>query len=561
MKKWIKNLNEEEIGKLIKGAKSFMKPSVKIRNSIFSLIRKNYDLKSVKNHYNFEFYKFLKPAFLFLILIFVAASFFMYYLKGFSNDKINLIIAESYGNKEIKFIRNFKAVDISAVKSLNKSDVIKTGIGSECILLLENNINICLLENTEIKIKKLFVNNRLKFNAKLNKGKLIVQVGKLSNEYSFNIQTDEIILKVIGTEFMLEKKHNATTFAVNEGIVEIINKKSGKVFELKAGMTVTIENINNIFDKISLNIKEDFENFRLKLLDVYKKIKSDFIEDDESKFISDEHKAVIKMKHNEIADTFKINEKSKSDKNEQADNNILNNIIENDKTINLMKNYKYFSKNAYEPYTDDFDVIISFSEPIINSINNEKPSYTDDFTTNKGWNYDIMGLYSNKLGIRNIENGKLTLYAGGKKGWSDISNPDIFYKNYVLKVDARLENAAAWGKILFFYNTKPHENGNYAYDHFTIEILESNINFLSQVYPRKTIYNNSKNFAEEKVSIMLIIYDNDISVYINGKPVWFHQNKRISKGSYISFIGNIRNDSLVPVVSFKNLEIWDLDHY
>ena len=140
---------------------------------------------------------------------------------------------------------------------LSGTSTIKTGSNSYVELLVNGRQNVLINEGSQIKINELSkINSIEKTKLSIVSGNCYFKLKKLNKDSSFIVETDSIILSVIGTEFstgLLNK--DISNVSVYEGVVTI---------KLKTDLDNKISKIRNISPEIADNI-ENTINQNLKL--------------------------------------------------------------------------------------------------------------------------------------------------------------------------------------------------------------------------------------------------------------------------------------------------------
>ncbi len=137
-------------------------------------------------------------------------------------------------------VRNGKDLSTEPGMHLEKEDILKTGPNSQLDLTMNGLVGIRLLAETQVRIME---TEKEKMEIELKMGNIIANLKKLVAGSDFKVESQTATLAVRGTQFW--GRVNApvlpiTTFAVREGNVNIIEKSSGKSFDLTPGQALDI---------------------------------------------------------------------------------------------------------------------------------------------------------------------------------------------------------------------------------------------------------------------------------------------------------------------------------
>jgi hypothetical protein len=181
------------------------------------------------------FFKFAYTFLLVFILFTVGTLLFFFIAPQLGNNcvvtsiKGNAYYIDKYG-KQIKLAKNYK---------LYGSSIIKTDPDSYIQLKLNGRQDLFIYEGTQLKINELSkIKDAEKTNLSINFGYCRFKLKKLNKNSSFIVETDSIILSVVGTEFTAGVYNkDISNVSVFEGVVKI---------KLKTGLANKIASIRNI---------------------------------------------------------------------------------------------------------------------------------------------------------------------------------------------------------------------------------------------------------------------------------------------------------------------------
>ena len=296
---------------------------------------------------------FFKVAFAAIILVCVLLPlYFFIFDKGIKQNiatiinkkDINATVVFLSGNINIINNNNYQNLKINS--NLTQGDIVETDNYSQCSIQLGNNSIIFIKENSKVVFNKIMKSKKIKLD--LLTGKILININKLPKRSNFIVETENSIVSVVGTQFLVEydNKKKTSFIGVNRGIVKIKNKynKYSKSIFLNANESIFIKNKNTKKHIISNNIKSifnDIDNFKIKNLETLSSIniKTDSI----PAFLTIDKKKTYKF-YNEIA--FFI-EPGQYNIKIQDENN--NKFIKNIELINNQNFYEnIFFKNIIE---------------------------------------------------------------------------------------------------------------------------------------------------------------------------------------------------------------------
>ena len=138
-------------------------------------------------------------------------------------------------------------------KSIRQGDVIKkganleTGNDSQCTIQVGEKALVKILENTSVKVEKLFDNG---VNALyLEKGKVLSKVHKLKKNNEYNVRTETSLAAVRGTTFSVSYYPGKNIVAVSKGKVEVTRFAEEEIKELaEQGETIVVTDTVRVRD-------------------------------------------------------------------------------------------------------------------------------------------------------------------------------------------------------------------------------------------------------------------------------------------------------------------------
>jgi outer membrane protein assembly factor BamB len=183
---------------------------------------------------------------------------------------------------------------------------------------------IRIQENTELIVQNLHLQEeQSKANMKLNKGKMLAKVSKLSKGEEFEVRTSTALAGVRGTEFMVKQEEGSDTasFAVKEGKVSVIPiEVADKIDKLKGELKTEVA--RDILDEIGVPeilITEDREvELDIKEVEQVAKSYEEMSEEIEEKVREIDEKVAAIEEKQEIVDK-EIVDKEESGTVEQAE--------------------------------------------------------------------------------------------------------------------------------------------------------------------------------------------------------------------------------------------------
>ncbi|MFW5861119.1 MAG: FecR family protein [Spirochaetota bacterium] len=129
--------------------------------------------------------------------------------------------------------------DVAQGDTLAIGTYVKTGDNSQCAVQMGNTAIVKILNNTTIKVEKLFDDGI--DTLYLKKGKILSKVKKLRKDHEFNIRTETSLAAVRGTTFSVSYYPGKNIVAVSQGRVEVtrIEKEEGKIAESGEAIVIT----------------------------------------------------------------------------------------------------------------------------------------------------------------------------------------------------------------------------------------------------------------------------------------------------------------------------------
>ncbi len=132
--------------------------------------------------------------------------------------------------------------------TLSLSDFIETSSKSFLILKISGHSTIRIEENTKIEIRELPIlfdkSNQIesKGNLFLEIGTIIIEMDKTFNNDALEIETENSIMGVRGTTFLISKDQEQVLLSVNKGLVEIHSKDTNENDFVEKDESIFVEN-------------------------------------------------------------------------------------------------------------------------------------------------------------------------------------------------------------------------------------------------------------------------------------------------------------------------------
>lgn len=266
MKDWLKDLDDKKIKDALNDFSLLDEAPAELDNTILNLIEDNYRSKkeaaATSNEERNTRTLFQLPAFsmslafsCIILIIIIPLSIFLVNRSGQSPARRYYTTSPIPSDGTVVKLRDNKPV-ASDDPHIQKNDIIKTQDTSGYTLEVKDNFSLAFGKNTELKV--ISIDNRSK-KTKLNlsKGQIMADVDKTAHPL-FQIETDQALVTVIGTRFVVERDDDGRTLvAVNEGTVKVsTNKRPRTTVFLTKGQCATIHN-NRL---TSIDIPEHINN-------------------------------------------------------------------------------------------------------------------------------------------------------------------------------------------------------------------------------------------------------------------------------------------------------------
>ncbi len=159
-----------------------------------------------------------------LIFIGIFLFFTLYQFPSGNNAAVNHI---SRLTGTIMITESGELKPAAAGDSISQDAVIASGGGSSALITIGRKSQVQMGENSKLKVLKLFHDNDIeKTRVFLEQGELHCRQVKTGNGSEFSVETETLILTVIGTEFTVRVKNHKTTVKVINGRVSIRPKIS-----------------------------------------------------------------------------------------------------------------------------------------------------------------------------------------------------------------------------------------------------------------------------------------------------------------------------------------------
>lgn len=107
--------------------------------------------------------------------------------------------------------------------------------GYAAVMFLDDKSVVKVKPNSILKIQGTYEGKSISKQLVMDVGELFVKVSKQKG--SFQVATPTSVASVKGTEFWVSEKDGATTIIGLEGVIELMNKSSGKTGTVSAGQT------------------------------------------------------------------------------------------------------------------------------------------------------------------------------------------------------------------------------------------------------------------------------------------------------------------------------------
>ncbi len=170
-----------------------------------------------------------------LVLSFVA----LLQTPSFAEDQV--VVKSMVGNPHIQ--RGFEKLSAQPGMKLRTGDIVVTSEANSTLDLSVNGMAGCrVLPTSEFAIVNA---SRTDMHVQIKNGNAIMNLKKLHMGSTFKVETPTAVATVRGTQFWgrvqpATPTNPVTTFAVREGKVDVLDKKSGKVVQLKKGQAVDL---------------------------------------------------------------------------------------------------------------------------------------------------------------------------------------------------------------------------------------------------------------------------------------------------------------------------------
>ena len=167
--------------------------------------------------------RILIPAFATLILLFSITPLLIRYILHEENNRILCTLS----NGTIQLMKDGQAVPLRRGNSLGIDDTVITGDSSSVDLAYSDALRIRLKENSILSIHKLRTSRegKIYFDAELSRGKMLIDLVRLSRGDETHVRTPTSVAVVQGTSFgIYVDTHHNVRYEVNRGRVKIKNR-------------------------------------------------------------------------------------------------------------------------------------------------------------------------------------------------------------------------------------------------------------------------------------------------------------------------------------------------
>jgi hypothetical protein len=149
------------------------------------------------------------------------------------------VVTQSSGN--VLIVRGTQEIPATAGTAVRAGDVLKTSDGGTADISLNGLAGARILETSEVSVDDIATGS---MRLAIRSGNAIMNLEKLPATSKFSVETPTAVASVRGTQFWgrvgASTGEPVTTFAVREGVVEILAKTSSSVFTLQKGQALDI---------------------------------------------------------------------------------------------------------------------------------------------------------------------------------------------------------------------------------------------------------------------------------------------------------------------------------
>lgn len=190
-------------------------------------------------------------------LLFLLASFSILSISAAVASTENLTVSNLTGEAQI--IRGSQSLPAQVGTSLQTGDILNTSPDGTLDLALNDVAGARVLPSSEFSIES---GSSANMKLKIKEGNAILNLKKLPEGSTFQVETPTAVAAVRGTQFWgrvvaQDPANPVTTFAVREGMVEIVEKSTGKVFNLEKGQALDIPTDTSILPSIRPALEEE----------------------------------------------------------------------------------------------------------------------------------------------------------------------------------------------------------------------------------------------------------------------------------------------------------------
>jgi len=144
----------------------------------------------------------------------------------------------------VEYLKNVPGADGSNrfISSAVAGNTIEAGHSSPVIISIDKTFSIVLSSGSKLKIiqlRKPDNDKPLLAQFYLEKGEILARFGHDGLKVDYSFETQNAVIKSIGTEFLLKSDNNITGLSMAEGKVNLMLKPDGKTIETTGGMTYT----------------------------------------------------------------------------------------------------------------------------------------------------------------------------------------------------------------------------------------------------------------------------------------------------------------------------------
>lgn len=198
----------------------------------------------------------------------------------------------------------------------------------------------------------------------------------------------------------------------------------------------------------------------------------------------------------------------------------------------------------------------NFGDPILNVIQEYKPVFEDDFSSNKEWVATTAGM----IQLLSLDGGFLQTLGDGSREYTHIAVPYLKeVQNFVVTVDAAFMESLSmprdrtiglcwwpaydWGEMFELYESGVYEGATCTATGPCRAFVRGEIERVS---------------TEQFVSLILIHRNGESVVYVNGVPIAYHLRSIKNQSSGFALCPQT-SDGLQSNIKYDNVRVWNLN--